>query len=344
MILSVKEAYILLVLVKNEVNKILSKRKMLLITVIMLILVFLFAYGQNYQYKNTLDKYSKTTTESGDIPWQSLQKQQIQDLKNRLDRIDTPESSKDSINIRIQQNQYYLDNNINPITPSAAKFSIKLMEQSISVLLPLLIILLASDSVCGEFSAKTIKVLLTRAVPRWKVLLSKYLALLILFSIVILEMAVLSIFISGLFFNNWGFYEPVATGFSSASGTLDISNVIKVTQIQYLVLVYSLGWFVSIVIGTISFMVSVLAQNTATSIGIMMATLVGGGFLRLFLADWPAIKYFFAINLSLPQYLTGSYTPISGMSLNFSTLVLLTWGIGAFIISFVVFIKRDILV
>ena len=149
MILSVKEAYMLLVLVKNEVNKILSKRKMLLITVIMLILVFLFAYGQNYQYKNTLDKYLKTTTESGDIPWQSLQKQQIQDLKNRLSRIDTPESSKDSINIRIQQNQYYLDNNINPITPSAAKFSIKLMEQSISVLLPLLIILFFNSSIVG---------------------------------------------------------------------------------------------------------------------------------------------------------------------------------------------------
>lgn len=334
----------LLVLIKNEVNKILSKRKMLLITVIMLILVSLFAYGQNYQYKNTLNKYLKTTTESGNVAWQSLQKQQIQDLKNRLNRPDTPELGKASINIQIQQNQYYLDNNINPITPSAAKFSVKLMEQSTSVLLPLLIILLSSDSVCGEFSTKTIKVLLTRAVPRWKVLLSKYIALLILFSIVILEMAVLSIFISGLLFNNWGFYEPVATGFNSVSGTLDVSNVIKVTQLQYLILVYSLGWFVSIIIGTISFMVSVLVRNTATSIGIMMATLVGGGFLRLFLADWPAIKYFFPINLNLPQYLTGSYTPISGMSLNFSILVLLTWGIGAFIVSFVVFTKQDVLV
>lgn len=334
----------MLVLVKNEVNKILSRRKMLLITIIMLILVFLFAYGQNYQYKNTLNKYIKTTTESENIEWQALQRQQIQDLKNRLNRPDTPEASKASINIKIQQNQYYLDNNINPITPSAAKFTVKLMEQSISVLLPLLIILLAGDSVCGEFSAKTIKVLLTRAVPRWKVLLSKYLSLLIMFSIVILEMATLSILISGLFFNNWGFYEPVATGFSSFSGTLDISNVIKVTQLQYLILVYSLGWFVSVIIGTISFMISVLVRNTATSIGIMMATLVGGGFLRLFLADWPIVKYFFPINLNLPQYLTGSYTPISGMSLNFSTLVLLAWGIVAFIISFVVFTKQDILV
>lgn len=334
----------MLVLIKNEVNKILSRRKMLLISAIILILVSLFAYGQNHQYKNTMDRYLKTTEQSENVEWQALLRQQIQDLKNRLNRTDTPESSKASINIKIQQNQYYLDNNINPITPSAAKFSVKLMEQSIFVLLPLLIIILAGDSVCGEFSAKTIKILLTRAVPRWKVLLSKYLALLILFSVVILEMAVLSLLVSGFLFNNWGFYEPIATGFNSASGTLDVSNVIKVTQLQYLILVYSLGWFVSVIVGTISFMFSVLVRNTATSIGIMMATLIGGSFLQLFLADWPAIKYFFVINLNLPQYLTGSYTPISGMSLLFSTLVLLTWGIGALIVSFLVFTKQDVLV
>lgn len=334
----------MLVLIKNEVNKILSRKKMLLITAIMLILISLFAYGQNHQYKNTMNKYLKTTTESENIEWQALQKQQIQDLKNRLNRPDTPEESKASLNIKIQQNQYYLDNNINPITPSATKFSIKLMEQSIFILLPLLIIILAGDSVCGEFSAKTIKILLTRAIPRWKVLLCKYLALLILFSIVILEMAALSLLVSGFLFNNWGFYEPIATGFNSSSGILDVSNVIKVTQLQYLILVYSLGWFVSVIVGTISFMVSVLVRNTATSIGIMMATLVGGGFLQLFLADWPMVKYFFVINLNLPQYLTGSYTPISGMSLLFSTLVLLTWGISALIISFVVFTKQDVLV
>ncbi|AGF54267.1 ABC-2 type transport system permease protein [Clostridium saccharoperbutylacetonicum] len=334
----------MLVLIKNEVNKMLYRRKMLLITAIMLILVSLFSYGQNYQYKNTIDKYMKTTNQTENIDWQSLQKQQIQDLKNRLNRPDTPEASKASINIKIQQNQYYLDNNINPITPSAAKFTVKLMEQSIFVLLPLLIIILAGDSVCGEFSAKTIKVLLTRATPRWKILLSKYIALVILFSLVILEMGVLSLLISGFLFNNWGLYEPIATGFNSSSGILDTSNVIKVTQLQYVILVYSLGWFVSIIVGTVSFMVSVLVRNTATSIGIMMATLIGGGFLQLFLADWPIVKYFFVINLNLPQYLTGSYTPIPGMSLLFSTLVLLTWGICAFIISFAVFTKQDVLV
>lgn len=75
-----------------------------------------------------------------------------------------------------------------------------------------------------------------------------------------------------------------------------------------------------------------------------MSTLIGGSFLQLFLADWPSVKYFFVINLNLPQYLTGSYSPISGMTLIFSSLVLLFWAIGSLVISFVVFTKQDVLV
>lgn len=334
----------LLKLVQNEVSKILSKKKLWLISGILIILIVLFAYGQNYQYKNSLQRYSKTATESLSDNWKPIIKQQISDLKNRLNSQSTLDLSKNNIRIQIDQYQYYLDNNINPLTPSAAKFSVKFMEQAIYMFLPLLIIILAGDSVSGEFSSKTIKILLTRAVPRWKVLLSKYLSLLVLSSMVILETLVLSLLISGFMFNSWGFSEPIATGFRSVGDKLDASNAIKLLEWQYIILIYSIGWFVSCVVGTISFMVSVLVRNTATSIGVMMAALIGGSFLQFFLADWPAVKYFFVINLNLPQYLTGSYQPISGMSLVFSTLVLLVWAASALAVSFWVFTKQDVLV
>ena len=41
------------------------------------------------------------------------------------------------------------------------------------------IILLSADLVSGELGSGTIKLLLVRAVPRWKILLSKYIALII---------------------------------------------------------------------------------------------------------------------------------------------------------------------
>jgi len=334
----------MLSLVQNEVNKILAKKKMLLITGILIILAILFAYGQNFQYNNTIERYTKANGQSINISWQSLVKQQIVDLTNRLNSPYVKASEINSIKVRIQQNEYYLDNNINPITPSSGRFSEKLMEQAIFLLLPLLIIILAGDSVCSEFSSRTIKVLLTRAVPRWKVLLSKYLSLVILISIVILETALISIIVSFAFFKTLGFNEPVATGFKVVAGTLDASSVIRVFQWQYLILIYSLGWFVSIVVGTISFMVSVLVRNTSTSIGVMMASLIGGSFLQLFLTDWPSVKYFFVLNLNLPQYLSGTYQPIANMNMLFSSLVLLFWAAAALLVSFLVFTKQDVLV
>lgn len=334
----------MLSLIENEVNKILARRKLVLITVIILVLVCLFSYGQKYQYKNIMSRYTETTGQTQNIGWESLVKQQIVDLNKRLTSPYTRESSIPSIKIQIQQNEYYLLHKINPVTPSAAKFAVKLMEQSIFLLLPLLIIILAGDIVSGEFSTKTIKVLLTRSVPRWKILLSKYIALLIFISLVMLETAVLAIIVSGLMFSTWGFNEPVATGFRILSGKLDAGNVIKVTQWQYMILVYALGWFVAVVVGTISFMVSVLVRNTSTSIGVMMAALIGGGFLQLFLADWPSVKYFFVLNLNLPQYLTGSFQPVAGMNMLFSTIVLFVWAVGALIVSFTVFQKQDVLV
>lgn len=334
----------MLALIENEVNKILAKRKLLLITAIVLVLVCLFSYGQKYQYNNVMDRYAKTTGQTQNIEWEGLVKQQIIDLNRRLNSPYVMSSSIPSIKIQIQQNEYYLLHKINPITPSAAKFSVKLMEESIFLLLPLLIIILAGDIVSGEFSTKTIKILLTRSVPRWKILLSKYIALLILISLVILEIAVISLIVSGIMFSSWGFNEPVATGFKIIAGKLDSGNVIKVAQWQYIIMVYALGWFVALVVGTISFMVSVLVRSTSSSIGIMMAALIGGSFLQLFLSDWPSVKYFFVLNLNLPEYLTGSFQPIAGMNMLFSTIVLFVWAVGALIVSFTVFQRQDVLV
>lgn len=334
----------MLKLIENEVLKMLCKKKLLLISGILLILISLFAYGENHSYMNTIKRYTRTTGQTQNYNWEALVNQQITDLKNRLNSPYAKDSSKNSINIQIEQLQYYLDHNMNPITPNAAKFTIKFMQQAVLLFLPLLVIVLAGDSVSGEFSAKTIKVLLTRAVPRWKILLSKYISLLIMTSIVVLEAAFISVLVSTVMFHTGGWNEPVATGFRAISGKLDASNVVKVSQWQYAILVYGLGWFAAITVATISFMVSVLVRNTSTSIGVMMATLIGGEFLQLFLEDWPLVKYFFVTNLNLPKYLTGSFQPIEGMSLIFSIIVLCVWAMAALFISFRVFKKQDILV
>lgn len=244
----------------------------------------------------------------------------------------------------MQQLNYFIENDINPITPTASKFNVQFVEQGITLFIPLLVVILAADLVSSEFSKKTIKILLTRAVPRWKILFSKFLALLIMTTLLVFIIAVSSTLVSYLFFQQWGFSEPIVTGFRLVGDQLNSDSTILISRFQYTLLIYSLLWFVSIIMASITLMISVLVDNSSSAIGILMAALIGGQFLQFFLSEWTVVKYFFVTNLDLTRYLTGSYQPIEGMSLNFSILILSAWAAVALIISFMVFNRKDVIV
>ena len=92
-----------------------------------------------------------------------------------------------------------------------------------------------------------------------------------------------------------------------------------------------------IVIGTLSFMVSVLMKNTASSMGIMLAALISGNLLEQVAHSWPALKYSAFTHLRLTDYLAGEPSLIPGMSLPFSLTVLSVWAIVSLVIAFVTF-------
>lgn len=333
----------MLKLIRNEVTKLLLKKKLLLIIGLLIIFITLLAYGQQYTYEKNIDRFENLSG-TGSYDWKNLATQRLEDLEKRRDSPYIPAEGIASIDIEIKQLRYFIDNDINPITPSAAKFSVDFVEQGISLLIPLIIVILAADLVSGEFSTGTIKILLTRAVPRWKILLSKLIALLLMTSLVVLIMGLLATLISYLFFGQWGFDEPVATGFRLIDGQLNADAVVLVSRFQYTLLIYSLTWYVAIVIASLTLLISILVDNTVSAIGVLMAALIGGQFLQFFLSDWPIVKFFFVSNLDLTRYLTGSYQPIPGMSLNFSIITLGIWGLLALLIGFQIFNRQDVLV
>jgi len=331
------------VLIRNEVLKILLKKKMILIIALLILFISLFSYGQKYVYEQNMSRL-EASVPSTEYDWKSLAKQQINDLERRIGSPYIDEEGIRSIQIEIEQLNYFIENDINPVTPTAARFTVEFIDQAIVMFIPLLIIILAADIVSGELSNRTIKVLLTRAVPRWKILFSKLMALMIMSTLVVLLVAVISTLISGFFFGRWGFNEPVTTGFRLVNDALNSNYVIRVSRVSYMILVYSLTWFVSVVIASITLMISVLVQSTASAIGIVMSALIGGQFLQFFLSDWVLVKYFFVSNLSLTKYLTGNYQQIEGMSLIFSVIVLGVWAVVSLAVGFYVFLKKDILV
>lgn len=329
-------------LVQNELLKILYSRKLPLIIGLLVVFIGLFAYGEQYTY-NVSVKRIEAITGDGTFSWEALAEQEIKDMRRYMNSPYRSEEGKEAYAVEIQQLTYFLERGINPITPGAAKFSTTFADQGLYLLFPLLIIILGADMVSGEFSGRTIKVLMTRAVPRWRILTAKILSLWLMTTLVVGITALLSLAISGLFFGRWGFDEPVITGLSFMGGGVDTGAVVQLSRLSYVVLTYALVWFVCLVIGAVTFMVSVLVKSTPAAIGIIMATLIGGQFLQFFLDEWVLVKYFFVTNLNLTQYLTGDYRAVDGLSMGFSVTVLALWGFFSLLVAFLVFNRRDIL-
>ncbi|WP_169082577.1 ABC transporter permease [Paenibacillus sp. PL91] len=319
-------------LVQNEMTKLIGKRRFIIISIIIVVLLSMFSYAQVKQSESTRERL-------GTVDWRAELQQQIVDMQNRLS---SAGQWREQIQIQIKQSQYYLDHDVNPSEPGAPTFIRGFVQNSAELFLPLLVMIIAVDLVSSERSMGTIKLLLTRPVSRFNILLSKYIALILSVSIVIFLFGSLSYVISAIMFGNAGWSAPVLTGFSTHGGELDISGVRLVSQWQYIIQQFGLAWFISLVVGTLSFMLSILMRSSAAGMGTMLACLIAGAILSNMVSSWDSAKYLFLVNLGLMDYISGTAPPIEGMTLGFSLAVLAAWMVGSLLVSFTVFMRKDI--
>lgn len=325
----------MLPLIKNETIKMIRKKRFYVVLLVLIALVPLFAYAQLRESESKREKFG--------TDWRREVQQAITDNQNSLGSDRVPEEWKKYRKIYISQLKYYLEHDVNPAQPGGVSFTREFLNNAATLFIPLLIMGIGSDIVSSERTVGTVKMLLTRPIRRWKVLLSKLITLLMFVSLTIVSTVIICYFISGLFFGYGGFNMPVFTGFQLNGSEVDMSTVHSVPQWKYLFMQTGLIWFVGIIVAILAFMVSVLMRSTAASIVVMMAALIAGSILSNMASAWTSAKYLFMVNLGLTNYLAGTPAPIEGMTLGFSLAVLSIWGACSLVVSFLVFTKQDIL-
>lgn len=322
-------------LVHNELIKLVRKKRLYVILAIVAVLVALFTYAQMKEV-NSLQERLGTTD------WRSQLQQDIVNSQNRLNSSGISNEFREILQIRVSQQQYYLEHDVDPSAPGAPTFMRIFVENSVDLLMPLMVVVIVADLVSSELSGGTIKMLLTRPVKRWRVLMSKFFTMILAVSFIVLSLCLLSYLISGVVFGYSGWTMPILTGFSTNGDNLDTTNVHLVYLWQYLLMEFGLTWFVGIIVGSITFMLSVLIRSTAAVTGVMLATLISGPILANMVSSWETAKYLFMVNLRITSYISGGATPIQGMTLGFSMIILSIWGLTALIVAFVAFTRRDV--
>ncbi|QQE79093.1 ABC transporter permease [Alicyclobacillus sp. SO9] len=324
-------------LVQNELTKMLKKRRFHVVLAILFVLMAVFSYAEH-------QASIQVTKQLGTADWHVHVQKQITHDANRLKSPFLTGTESAVIKAQMSEFQYELNHNIDPYAPGAPSFMKTFMDEGSLLLIPMLVVVIASDMVSSEMSGGTIKVLLTRGVPRWKVLASKLVALVFLTAMLIGAVGLSAYVVSGIFFGYQGFHLPIPMGFHTlANGTISVTHVYTITQWKYLIMTYGLGFISSLAVAVLSFMVSVLVRSTASSMGIMMAALISGTLLTSLASSWQTAKYLPVVNLQLSTYLNGSPPPVAGMNFSFSMVILTVWSIAALAVSFWVFTQRDIL-
>ncbi|WP_053217482.1 ABC transporter permease [Virgibacillus senegalensis] len=231
----------------------------------------------------------------------------------------------------IQENNYYLNNDIKPRGYDVWQFVID--NAMLSSLLSLFTIIVAAGIIAHEFRWGTIKLLLIRPVARTKILFAKYAAIL-LFALTALVFLLLFSWISGVLFFGVDGWNPLLV-------IRNQDNYIQVSAWAEMGRSYGLKLVNLVMMATFAFMISSIFRNSGLAIGFAIFLMMAGNSIIGFFMQYDWAKYILFANTNLEQYYRG--TPlIEGMTLSFSISVLIVYYVIFMVLSWLFFTKRDV--
>lgn len=272
---------------------------------------------------------NKVPQANGD--WKTTIQHQIDNNKIMLEQTKFP-SERTVIEAKLNVDQYRLEHNKPPMDRSL--WGGVLTAVNLIALVVIITVVIAADSVAGEFSGGTIKMLLIRPASRSKILLAKYISIFVFAMLLLVVLFGSSFLISGML---EGFSDVGAPYIYAASDGI----VHEVNMVGHVLSTYGYECIQLIMIVTMAFMISTVFRSSSIAIAFSIGMLFIGFAIGAFLTPYSWAKYYLFANIDLTQYLNGS-PQIEGMTLQFSIVVLICHFLIFNLLTWGVFKKRDV--
>jgi ABC-2 type transport system permease protein len=293
---------------------------------------FIFKYNGQTTYANG-DWKAQLIQQNTDLE-KVLKKQNENDALEKV-LAQTPTGGvqlKDVIEKDIKTNNYRIEHNLPPTEGRTLWGSVTQTTGLIS-LVSLLSIIISAGIVAGEFITGTIKLLIIRPLNRWKVLLSKYVTVLLFAFGGLLILFSASFLVGGLFYGFSGANQPYLSYING--------NVTEVNMVRHIFTTYVYACVDLLMMVTFAFMVSTVFRNNALAVGTSIFLLFTGNVLVSLLSKYNWVKYVLFANTDLTQYAKGEPI-VKGMTLTFSFIVLIVYFMIFIAISWIFFSRRAI--
>lgn len=233
--------------------------------------------------------------------------------------------------------EYALKHNLNITSEISLQSVLMNFFDEFMLMIIIMVFMIAGSIMSNEYNNGTIKLLLVRPYSRIKILLSKYITVLICILIAILIMVIAELLIGG-----------VTLGFSSLSTPALYYNAKLDTLQTYNIFAYFglniIGKLPNLIIlATLAFAISTIFSNTALAIIMGFVGQFVGSLFSIFATSgkwW--IKYIISLNWDWTPYLFKSAPNIEGMSFVFSIIICFIFLFAIIIPTFLIFKHKDI--
>jgi ABC-2 type transport system permease protein len=312
-------------LVKNEWVKIFNRPGTYVMLIILVLGVILIG---------TFTKIGETKFAAPEVAdWKAQTGEMIKIDEQQLKDLPSGDMQRKFIEPQLEINKYRLEHDIAPLQGNSA-YSFIQDSQPLIALAALFTIIVAAGIVASEFGWGTIKLLLIRPIKRSKILLSKYLTV-VLFGILMLGVIFISSTIIGFILFGSGEGSNVHLAYQDG-------QVVEQNLLLHLVKTYLLSSIDMIMLTTMAFMISAVFRNSSLAIGLAIFLLFSGSTATLIIAakyEWA--KYLLFANTDLTPYFDG-VPLIEGMTLGFSITMLIIYFAIFMGLAFSIFSKRDV--
>lgn len=260
--------------------------------------------------------------------WRQTMQEENADMKQKMEE---EKGMQGLYTSQIEKNNYHLENDIQPAPFDAWQF---VMNKGFMLsLVSLFTIIVAAGIVANEFKWGTIKLLLIRPITRTKILISKYVSVLLFALFTLIFVLVFSWVVGAILFGVNGMDPHIVI--SQGDGYAYVS------VIQQIIENYGFKLVTLLMMATFAFMISTIFRQSALAIGVAIFLMLAGNGIVAFFQEYSWSKYILFANTNLEPYVSGA-TVAEGMSLGFSISVLAVYYVIFLVVTWLFFTKRDV--
>lgn len=263
----------------------------------------------------------------------------VANMKNRTQELEYKEKQDYNASLeRREINRYILENDVNINKSNDVRGILKNVFSEYGLFMIVMIVMIAGTIVSEEFNKGTIKLLLVKPYSRNKILLAKFITVLIMIVFSVVAVIAMELVVGGIIFGYDSLSVPVLA-YNFTTQTLESINIFNYLGIEIITQLPKL-----ILLATLAFACSTVVTNSAVAIALPLLGYMSADMINMLVIQFKVqfMKFFVSLNWNFEEYLFGNLPKMEGMTLGFSVVICIVYLVIMLLPTFITFKKKNI--